>query len=602
MLKNWKRILALLCISAMLLTTLTACGADETVEDTASVAVSASQSEAEPVEEAPEAPAEPEPEAAVEEAPSAVEPDELKQELTPEQDELLALIPEGDQLTFLDLPLAEEGETLSLFLGVHTALLTMYDSLAEVPFYKALEEQTGVKIDFVAISSMAMDDSTLSLMIAADDLTDMGSFGSGLTQGIDNAISDGTIIDLKDYFDVMPNYSALIEGSEVFRKAVTTTGGHIAGAQQYTLHNAAIYRTGLMARGDWLEDLGLETPQTISEFHDMLVRFKNEKGAAAPYDLDNAGGIFSGATGMGASGTYLTRAYGTDGGDFRLDENGTVQSGWMLDGFKEYLIEMNKWYEEGLMASDFYTAQKQMSDWSKVTGGVNGVIATHASEMQEIKAQCDDPNFELVAIPDPVLNEGDMLELEHWFMEATPAGGYNVSANCKNPELACKWLDYLFSPNGWLLCNFGIEGESFEYGEDGMPHWTEVITNPVDIPTGVAKSLYMIVQGPCLMYSPREFDAYTDAMIEASDIWAGNTAEKTYEYPNTITLVGEDAEEYNSLLSDVGTYISETAVRFIIGEKNFDGDYDAFISTIESMDIARMLEIKQAAYNDYLAA
>lgn len=520
--------------------------------------------------------------------------------LTAEQEELLSIIPEGDLLTFVSLPLAEEKETLSLFLGVHSMLLTMYDDLSQVPFYAALEEQTGVTINFTAISSMAMDDATLSLMVAAGELTDMGSFGSALTQGMDGAIEDEFIIDLQDYFYAMPNYSALIENDARFRKAVTTIEGHIPGAQQYTMHNAAIYRQGLQIRADWLDDLGLSSPETIDELYNVLTRFKTEKGAEAAYDLGTNGGAFYGTTGMGAGDTFLSRAYGTAGGDFRMDENGNVQCGWLLDGFKEYLREMNKWYTEGLIASDFYSAERGMSDWTNVANNVNGVIATFASEMEEIKAVAKDDSFDLMAIVDPVLNKGDKLEIETKFIEASPNGGYNVSTNCKNPELACKWLDYLFSPNGWVLCNYGIEGESFNYGEDGLPQWTELITNPVDIPSGVAKSMYMIVQGPCLMYSPREFDAYTNAMVEASDIWASNIADTTFEYPNTITLIGADAEEYSNLLSDIGTYVEENAVRFIIGELNFQDDYDNFTSVINSMNMERILEIKQDAYDIYI--
>lgn len=186
-----------------------------------------------------------------------------------------------------------------------------------------------------------------------------------------------------------------------------------------------------------------------------------------------------------AGGTYLTRAFGTNGGDFFIGDDGKVQSGWLSDGFKDYLVEMNQWYSEGLMAADFPTAQKAMSDWTNVVNGVNGVIATHASEMEEIKAVADDPDFELVGIVDPVLHKGDKLTIENCFMEATPAGGYNVSASCASPEIACGWLDYLFSPNEWLLCNFGIEGESFTYGSYSVALWKSSskaalvkITNP----------------------------------------------------------------------------------------------------------------------------
>lgn len=605
--KTWTKLLAMLCTLTIILALFSGCGNTSTSEtlDSADAPAVEEGTEADPAAtENADADSKAEPAASADEDPaeSAQESAEPAPELTEEQQALLDLIPEGELLTFLQLPLTEETIELSCFVAVHSTLLTTYENLSDMPFYSAMEDATGVHMTFTAISSMGDDGTVLSLMIAADDLTDIGSFGSGMTQGIDNAIEDGTLINLADYFDYMPNYSALIEGNDIFRKAVTTTGGNIPGASQFTLDNTAIYRTGLMARQDWLEALNMDAPETIDEFHEMLLAFQSEFGATAAYDMDQGGGIFTGDSGMGAGGTYLTRAFGTDGGDFYIDDDGNVQSGWLAEGFKDYLTEMNLWYNEGLIAADFATADTAMSDWTDVVNGVNGVIATHASEMEEIKAVSDDPNFELVGIVDPVLNKGDQLRIENCFIEASPTGGYNVSASCKYPEIACEWLDYLYSPNGWLLCNYGIEGESFEYDENGVPHWTELITNnPDGLPSGVVKSMYFVVQGPCLMYSPREFDAYTQNMIDASDIWASNIADETNEYPNVITLVGTEAEEYSAILSDISTYIQEVGVQFIMGTKNLDSDYDAFIEALHAMNVDRLIEIKQAAYDEYIS-
>lgn len=593
-----KKLIAILCTLGLILSVLAGCGETPPSESAGSGSAGepALTSEAPPQTPEPAEPAEESSASSAGETPAA-------HELTEEQQALLDLIPEGDRLTFLQLPFSEEPIELTAFISVHSMLLTMYDNLSDSPFYSAMEEATGIKMTFQCVGSMEDDGTTLSLMIAANDLPDIGSFGSGLTQGIDNAIADGTIINLADYFDYMPNYSALIDGSEIFRKAVTTSGGNIAGASQYTLDNTAIYRTGLMTRQDWLDKLHLDAPETVDEFHDMLLAYQSELGASAAYDIPQGGGIYTGLTGMFAGGTYLTRAFGTDGGDFLIGDDGMVQSGWLAQGFKDYLTEMSQWYSEGLIAPDFATAQTAMSDWSDVVNGVHGVIATHASEMQEIKAVSDDPDFELVGIVDPVLKKGDKLTLENRFMEATPAGGYNVAASCQYPEYACQWLDYFYSPNGWLLCNFGIEGESFEYDDAGVPHWTETITNnPDGLPTGVVKSMYMVVQGPCLMYSPREFDAYTQNMIDASDIWASNIAEQTCEYPNTITLTGADAEEYSAVMGDITTYVQETGVQFIMGTKNLDADFDTFIQTLKDMGVDRLVELKQSAYDEYTAS
>ena len=103
--------------------------------------------------------AEPAPTEAPSAAASSAEPqdsvlEEPKQELTEEQQALLDLIPEGDMLTFLELPLVEEKMEMTCFVAVHSMLLTMYENLSDMPFYSALEDATGEHMTFTAISSI----------------------------------------------------------------------------------------------------------------------------------------------------------------------------------------------------------------------------------------------------------------------------------------------------------------------------------------------------------------------------------------------------------------------------------------------------------------
>jgi len=50
------------------------------------------------------------------------------------------------------------------------------------------------------------------------------------------------------------------------------------------------------------------------------------------------------------------------------------------------------------------------------------------------------------------------------------------------------------------------------------------------------------------------------------------------------------------LRSDIKTYTSETIAKFITGELNLDSDWDAYVANMESMNIERLREITEAAY------
>ena len=41
-------------------------------------------------------------------------------------------------------------------------------------------------------------------------------------------------------------------------------------------------QSGPIIRADWLEELGLEVPQTIDDWTNVLTAFKEQKGAQAP--------------------------------------------------------------------------------------------------------------------------------------------------------------------------------------------------------------------------------------------------------------------------------------------------------------------------------
>ncbi len=57
---------------------------------------------------------------------------------------------------------------------------------------------------------------------------------------------------------------------------------------------------------------------------------------------------------------YLTYGYGVNGELWPTDgvfpvyqDEGTVKFGTLEDGFREYLVMMNQWYNDGLISSDF---------------------------------------------------------------------------------------------------------------------------------------------------------------------------------------------------------------------------------------------------------
>ena len=509
--------------------------------------------------------------------------------LTEAQQKLIALIPEGEALTFQSYPLSEDDSaTLSVFYAMHPLLGQFYETAEDLPISAATEEITGVHIEYNSVSFMAAN-TQAQLMAASGDMNDIMPMAQNYPAGADAAVEDDLIVDLTDYLpEYAVNYQGLIDYNDTFRNEVTTADGRVAGFSIYAMDKSRIYTYGPEIRKDWLDQVGLDVPVTLDDYHEMLLAFKNELGVEEPMWLH-----YSGIN----RDNLLTRAYDINGTDLLL-KDGIVTSSLLDPGLKEYLQMMHQWWQEGLFAQDFFSDTSAEEPELSVVANRYGLFYQYATEYPELKSLSDDPNFEILAITDAVKNEGDKLRIFNGYgRDAAPAGYFNVTTSCENVELACKWLDFPYSPDGWLLCNYGLEDVSFTYAEDGTPHWTDVINNP-DTPGYVAKSTYTMLQGAYLMHAEREFDGYTPDMIEASDIWASVEAEGDYiNLPPYITLSSEAAEVVTPIQTDIDTYVDSCLVKFIIGDMNFNGDYDTFVNTVKEMGIDQITQAYQDVYD-----
>lgn len=64
-------------------------------------------------------------------------------------------------------------------------------------------------------------------------------------------------------------------------------------------------------------------------------------------------------------------------------------------------------------------------------------------------------------------------------------------------------------------------------------------------------------------------------------------------------MTTEETEEYNSIYSDIDTYMDESISKFIVGDTSLE-EFDAFVAQLETMGIADCIAIEQAAYDRYL--
>lgn len=145
------------------------------------------------------------------------------------------------------------------------------------------EDYTGVKVEYSTCSRTSETEAT-NLMYAAGSYPDMINYmGTAYKSGHVAAVEDDIYLELTDYVNqYAPNYKSLIDSNEDIRRDVLSDEGYLCGFFQISTSIQPPFQ-GLYVRGDWLEELGLDAPQTYDELHDVMVAFQDNFGTTFRY-------------------------------------------------------------------------------------------------------------------------------------------------------------------------------------------------------------------------------------------------------------------------------------------------------------------------------
>ena len=346
-------------------------------------------------------------------------------------------------------------------------------------------------------------------------------------------------------------------------------------------------RMGLFIRQDWLNELNLGVPETFDEFHDVLTAFKDNYSCTMPLLMTEAG-IMS--FDLMAAGYNV--AYSESSGFYQID--GTVHYSMTEEGLLEYLTMMHQWYEEGLIGSDFSSINGMAIDEYIVNSqaGIWGTMSRMQNTWQDTLRETDD-NAEVAAIPNAVKNKGDTLHINNTksYVDKYAA---SISTACDDDELiaAIKWCNFMYTDLGSLYCNYGIEGVSFEFDENGDPHYTALITDDPE-----CSQLQMIFQYLSASFGSVYQNRSGELELADKAAWDVNN-DGAYDLPSWITMTAEESELFTPTFNDINTYVSECILKFINGDMDLS-EWDNYVAKIEGMGIENCIAMKQAAYDRY---
>ncbi len=466
-----------------------------------------------------------------------------------------------------------------------------YVNYSDVPFYAGLSERTGVKIDWQTYAAGADQDAAYNLMLQEEKLPNI-IFGDRCNDAA-TLCEDGLVYDLTEYLpEYAPDFWEYINRpeNEANRKAITTADGRFLYFPFIRESDFNITYTGPVIRKDWLEELNLEAPVTLEDWETVLTAFKEKYNAYFSFALHRfaSAGIGGGA---GAFAPHIFRLY--------LDNN-EVKCANTQEEWKNFLTIMNRWYDSGLLDPDFTTAD-DTSVRSRALNGETGVVYTAMSQLTNFiaDAEKEGTGAEWVGFSYPRTQKGAATTyIQTDSQTFVPYMGAMITTSGSEEELiaAIEFLNYGYSKEGMLYWNFGEEGVSYDIAADGHPEFNDRIKSDE---RGLSEALkdytgmYAIGVGIQMADMVKAKNSKTSA--EAVAAWTENTVAGSYMLP-PYARTEEEQVLYNDASTQLSTYVTEMALKFITGEESLD-NFDKFVEQMNEYGLQKLLESEQTAYN-----
>lgn len=490
---------------------------------------------------------------------------------------------------------AAQPVKLKLWNPLNSGITSVVKTLGDVPMVQEWQKRTNVQFEFLHPTGTSGQDinQQFGVMLASNNLPDLMVWR---WWNASQLYKDGVIIDLKDLIDKhAPNLKKMLQENPSVEKQIKSDTGEILVFPHLRTGQYGKYKTfsGLIIRQDWLDELGLKSPETMDEWETVLRAFKEKKGAI-PFTAtkDNLFGATSSRDFMGAYGM---------GTNFYQD-NGVIKYAPLQPAFKDYLTKMRQWYKEGLIDPDFATNDSKARD-AKITSGkagayygyIGGSIGGLTPSLQK-----NQPEAKLAAAQYPVLKKGDEPQFTDSSWDYTFNGAVITKSN-KNPVETIKALDFLYSAEGSILKNFGIEGTTYTM-VNGQPKYTDLIlNNPDKLSPTQAMGKNFIASYEFVGPDDDRYNEQYYTLQEQKDALKtySKYAANTYKHLlPPMSSSDSDSQEINKIMADIDTYRVEVATKIIMGAAPLES-WDAAVEQLKKMKIERAIEIQQKGLDNY---
>jgi putative aldouronate transport system substrate-binding protein len=317
----------------------------------------------------------------------------------------------------------------------------------------------------------------------------------------------------------------------------------------------------IVLRQDILDELGNPPIRTFEDFENVLGMVKARYPNMIPY-LPRPQATWGSKA--------LRTSFGVSNDAF-VEENGKVSFYTNARNYRRYLEYINGLYRKGYLMADSFSLTESDCKSMFQNGQVFAMSQTTTGEGYSYGEMVKSVK------PGAYAREIFILNPDTKFYNAgTGWAGVVITKNCKNPEAAIKFMQYLWTLEGMRLTEWGREGIEWNMGSDGLPVFSaEWLEAAKDRPLYYSK------------YNPHYFISM-DMVVEVD----GRMAELPADYREVYKQVGpyiyvcpwigaatpkQDGPERN-ILTKLNDMTQNDEVKCFLAEN--DGDFNRYYQEI----------------------
>lgn len=475
---------------------------------------------------------------------------------------MLALLMALSCVSFAGAEDALDPVTLTMF--VDLSWLQEYAPLfADSDVGKYMTEKTGVTLDMTVVT----DSTQLAVMVAGGDLPDLV-----FDYSHDSILCDPEVC--YSYNELVELYGVDLNASEDAIKLNTASDGNYYALKTYAytdedLHSNDVAMPGigtvsLIYRDDLYQNLGSPAITTLDELYDVLVKAKEAypdmvtllwRGGANGYLQD-----------------YFKAQYGIT--NYWLDEANQPHYYLSDPAMKEYYAFLNRLAMAGIINPETFTYDD--AKFNELYSSGQCFMAAFSAggaeeELGDLTKAGLDTHYNVLA--------NDLTDVAEYQELAGGFAGTYVTKNCKDPERAAKWLEWVRSDEGRWVMMFGIEGVHYELDDTGFPVRTEYM-NTTDI-----------LKTQCAMF---DFGTITEGLINAADpsypqrLARLQTVKPKYHIETALKCCDPVDGDELTLKTKLDTMVNTEQLKCIFAEseEEFNAAYDEMMKKAESIGLS----------------